>query len=136
MPLCRPGHRPVTRWSPGGLRVGARPKAQADGRVPEDDRHHHDSERSHGSTRGRASSTEGAAVVASACRVRSSLSSLAVAEIDRGTHDSPQNPDSSAAFLESCRWQGLRPRQLELDLKSRLLAQTDQYEFYMAARHG
>jgi hypothetical protein len=51
-PLCRPGHRPVTRWSPpesqdrnvagrdrkaggnggwspGGLRVGARPKAQA-----------------------------------------------------------------------------------------------------------
>src|SRR5258707_8623084 len=56
-------------WSPGGLRVGARPKAQADGRVPEDDRHHHDSERSHGSARGRAISTEGAALVASACRV-------------------------------------------------------------------
>ncbi len=62
-------------WSPGGLRVGARPRAQADGRVPEDDRRHHDSERSHGAARGRASSTEGAAVVASACRVTSSYRS-------------------------------------------------------------
>src|SRR5258707_14995054 len=51
-------------WSPGGLRVGARPRAKAEGRVPEDDRHHHDSERSHGAARGRASSTEGAALVA------------------------------------------------------------------------
>ena len=59
-------------WSPGGLRVGARPRAKAEGRVPEDDRRHHDSERSHGAARGRASSTEGAAVVASACRVTSS----------------------------------------------------------------
>jgi hypothetical protein len=33
---------------------------------------HHDSERSHGAARGRASSTEGAALVASACRVTSS----------------------------------------------------------------
>ncbi len=48
-------------WSPVGLRVGARPKAQADGRVPEDDRRHHDSKRSHGAARGRAGSTEGGA---------------------------------------------------------------------------
>jgi hypothetical protein len=64
--------------SPGGLRVGARPKGQADGRVPEDDRHHNDSKGSHGSARGRASSPEGAAVVAPACRVRSSPSVEAV----------------------------------------------------------
>jgi len=66
---------------------------------------------------------------------RSSHAGAPCAGRDRPAHDSQQNPDSPVAFLDSCRWWGLRVS-LKLELKSRSLAQTDQYEFCMAARHG
>src|SRR5258705_13276060 len=69
----------------------------AAGRVPEHDRRRHGSERSLGATPRRASSTEGAALVASACRLRHPGATFVVDAPSRGLAPEPLAADFPAS---------------------------------------